>query len=221
MSPEIRIIVDNRERGASITARLERLGAVVKLAQAPVGDYILSDRVAVERKTVSDLQSSILDGRLFEQLSRLKEAYQSPFLLIEGDMSEFSLGENIFKGLVAAVCVDYNVSILSTASQEETSDLIYYMAKREQNASGREMSMKGVVRSFSDADFQEHIIGNFPGVGPKLAKSLLLNFKSLRSLANADVKDLMKVDKIGKKKAEIIHRILNSDYTPKNSVAKP
>ena len=212
MSAEVKIIVDSRERNDSIVRRLEDLGASIEVATAPVGDYIISDRVGIERKTVTDLQSSIVNGRLFEQLVRLRAAYQSPFLLIEGDMSEFRLGENIAKGLVAAVCIDYNVNVVTSLSPKETSDLLFYMAKHEQNGNSRALSMKGAVRSFTDRDFQEHVAANLPGVGPKLAKSLLLHFKSLKNIANADVASLMKVEKIGKKKAERIHEVLNCDY---------
>ncbi|MEM3841625.1 MAG: ERCC4 domain-containing protein, partial [Candidatus Micrarchaeaceae archaeon] len=143
MNAEVKVIVDSRERNASITKRLEALGAIIHVETAPVGDYILSDRVAIERKTVADLQSSILNGRLFDQLARLKAAYQFPILLIEGDMSEFSLGSNISKGLIAAACIDYGVSVISSSSPEETSEIVYYMAKHEQSLGKRQISMKG------------------------------------------------------------------------------
>jgi ERCC4-type nuclease len=55
-------------------------------------------------------------------------------------------------------------------------------------------------------------VGNIPGVGPKLARSLLAHFKSVRNIANADKSELVKVDKIGKKKADAIHSTLNALY---------
>ncbi|MCL4388402.1 helix-hairpin-helix domain-containing protein [Candidatus Marsarchaeota archaeon] len=221
MNSEVKIIIDSRERNDSIVRRLEALGARIEVVTAPVGDYIISDRVGIERKTVGDLQSSIVSGRLFDQLVRLRQAYPVPFLLIEGDMSEFRLGENVAKGLVAAVCIDYNVNVVTSLSPIETSDLVFYMAKHEQNGNSRALSMKGSARSFTDQDFQEHVVANLPGVGPKLAKSLLLHFKSLKNLANADVASLMKVEKIGKKKAERIHEVLNGDYKELKSGPKP
>ena len=45
-----------------------------------------------------------------------------------------------------------------------------------------------------------------------MARSLLKHFKSVKRIANADVKELMEVEKIGKKKATQIHGVINSEY---------
>jgi ERCC4-type nuclease len=59
---------------------------------------------------------------------------------------------------------------------------------------------------------QTRIIGNLPGVGPKIARALLEHFGSVKAVSNASKEELMKVEKIGKKKAERIHAAINSDY---------
>ncbi|MGC8850441.1 MAG: helicase-related protein, partial [Candidatus Bathyarchaeia archaeon] len=69
----VKVLVDHREANSRVVAELSRLGVDVELASLPHGDYILSERVAVERKTINDFASSIIDGRLFEQASTLKE----------------------------------------------------------------------------------------------------------------------------------------------------
>ena len=39
-----------------------------------------------------------------------------------------------------------------------------------------------------------------------------MNFKSIRSIANADIGKLREIEKIGKIKAELIHKTLNDVY---------
>jgi ERCC4-type nuclease len=49
------------------------------------GDYILSDEIAVEKKSVNtrDLQNSLKSNRLDEQLRRLNSQFKQYYLLIE------------------------------------------------------------------------------------------------------------------------------------------
>ena len=58
----LRIIVDNRERNIGIIESLEEQGIDLNFAQLPVGDYIISDRICIERKTASDFESSIMNN---------------------------------------------------------------------------------------------------------------------------------------------------------------
>ena len=59
---------------------------------------------------------------------------------------------------------------------------------------------------------QEFVIESLPGVGATLAKSLLKEFKTIKGIVNATEEDLQKIDKIGKKKAIEIQRILEEKY---------
>ncbi|MFP3279068.1 MAG: helix-hairpin-helix domain-containing protein [Candidatus Micrarchaeota archaeon] len=70
----------------------------------------------------------------------------------------------------------------------------------------------GTKRAFTNEEWQKLILSSIPGVGPKLAYELLKEFKSIKNVVNASVDELMRVDKIGKKKASRIHEILNFEY---------
>jgi DNA excision repair protein ERCC-4 len=48
-----------------------------------IGDYILSNNIAVERKSPSDLSQSLRSGRLYKQCQALSLYYETPILLIE------------------------------------------------------------------------------------------------------------------------------------------
>jgi Fanconi anemia group M protein len=207
----IKVIADYRERQSGLIDSLESIGMVVSVKPLPVGDYIVSDRVCIERKTSSDFESSIISGRLFSQMARMKEAYKSPILIIE-DNGDFRLPSAVIRGAIAAVYIDYGLQVLASDGQSDTAEIIASLAKREQSPVRREPSMKGSARAYTGRQSQEYIIGNLPGIGPKLARSLLVHFKSVRGIANASVDELMCVEKIGRKKAEMIHKTVNMEY---------
>lgn len=207
-----RIIVDSRERNAALIGALESMGISINIMTINVGDYVVSDRVCIERKTVSDFESSIMSGRLFEQVKRLKEGYELPILMLEGESDFFKLKSNAINGAIASLYIDYGVMVVHTQNTSETARILASIARHEQMEHGRIPSLKGNARSFTESQFKERVIGNIPGVGPKLAKSLLMHFKSIRGIANASEDELVKVEKIGAKKAKLIRNTLNSSY---------
>ena len=79
-----RIYVDPRERG--MAKLLEARGMEVTLRNLEVGDYVVSDRVAIERKTAADFVASIIDPErnLFRQIRDLSRSYDRPVLILEG-----------------------------------------------------------------------------------------------------------------------------------------
>jgi DNA excision repair protein ERCC-4 len=81
-----RIVVDERERRSGIPDLLRQAGTIIDFAQLKVGDYVVSPKTAIERKTIQDLLNSIYDGRLFVQCSQLNEHYAKPVLIVEGNI---------------------------------------------------------------------------------------------------------------------------------------
>ncbi len=211
----LKLIVDQRERNAELLRALELLGMAIEVRTLPVGDYAVSDRICIERKTISDFESSLVSGRLFDQITRLKEAYEFPVLLVEGDNNSFRMDRAAINGAIAAVYVNYGVLVLLSRDENDTVQVIRSMAKREQLAEQVGPSPKGAVRARTDAQFQEYVIGNLPGIGIKLARALLQRFGTVKRIASAKPEQLAKVDKIGMKKAQRIHDIFSRQYDGK------
>src|SRR5262245_2056249 len=85
----LHIRVDSRERQSPIPALLAGFPDVaVSFAALPSADYLLSDTVAVERKTASDFVASILDRRLFGQTTRMNVLFPRAILIVEGQLSQ-------------------------------------------------------------------------------------------------------------------------------------
>jgi Fanconi anemia group M protein len=210
------IFADYREKGAGIIKELSELGVKVELSKLDVADYLLSDRVAVEHKTVKDFVDSLLDGRLLSQLSSLKK-YERPLVVIEGEEDIYSqrkLHPNAIRGALSVILVSYGIPIVQTRNFKETAGLFLVIAKREADPSKKDFTLHA-AKPLTDKELQEYIVSSFPGVGAILAKPLLKKFKTIKQLVNADEKELKEVELIGEKKAKRIKEIVEKEYEEK------
>ncbi|HLI46369.1 MAG TPA: ERCC4 domain-containing protein [Geobacterales bacterium] len=210
------VIVDERERASEIPELLVKKGVSVRFRQLPVGDYLISEKIAIERKSLKDFAKSIYDGRLFDQASRLKDAYETPVIIVEGEYSELPLitdNINALRGAILSLIVDFDVKILHSSGKEETAEYISLMAK-QQNKKQRYNQypvVKGKPHKIEKTrDWQLYILQSLPGIGVKNAEKLLNEFKSLKQIFNASEKDLARI--LGEAKARKIIEIINKRY---------
>jgi len=209
---ETKIIIDNRERNLSILEGLQENGTEITFAQLPVGDYIISDRMCVERKTARDFESSIMDARLFEQAQRLHDSFEKAIIVIEGENAEFTMSRNVVIGAILRLYAELNTQIIFSSGGEETAYILAKLAEREQIKDSREPRILGHKKAYNQYQWQLLILSAIPGVGPKLAGQLIRRFKTLKNVVLATPEELTEVDKIGKKKAERIYSVLNSEF---------
>ncbi len=203
--------MDDRE-SASIREELERLGAKVNRKRLEVGDFILSERVIAERKTRSDFEQSIIDGRLFQQAARMREQFERAIVVVEGESFEERVNKNALLGALAALMVDYGIPVMFTRGPERTAEFLFAVAKREQLGEKREIRLLGERKAHTLAEQQQLIIECLPGVGPKRAKELLRYFYSVENVVNATETELLELEGIGGKKAKEIKKVVTSAY---------
>ena len=135
----LKIIVDDRERKSGIPELLQSIGLNIEMKTLPVGDYIVAPETVVERKNIRDLLASIFDGRLYEQCSRLKENFENPIVLMEGNVDEIDeITENplIFYGAISSVLIDFKIPIIPTPNAEHSAKLLVSMCSRKDNQKG-------------------------------------------------------------------------------------
>ncbi|HLC79078.1 MAG TPA: DEAD/DEAH box helicase, partial [archaeon] len=211
------IYVDSREQASSAVVKLKAYDdAIIQVKQLEVGDYVLSDDVVVERKTIEDFLGSIIDGRLFGQLTSMSTNYSSPLLILEGAHDEIfttrNIHENAIRGVLASIALNYRVPILYSSGIEESAKYIYQIAKREQLGKNSEIRLRMGRKGLTTKEQQQFVLEGFPLVGPSLAKALLKKFGSIRAIVNATVKEMQEVEKMGPIKAKKIHEVLNAYY---------
>jgi len=202
------IVADYRER--EIVEHLKKIGAVVNERNLSVGDFVVSNRIVIERKTHSDFISSIIDGRIFEQAKNLKNNFKRPIILIEG-YSTREMNENALKAALASLLVGFEISILTTKNPLDTARTIFWIAKKEQGEAGREIAIRVGKKPKELRKLQEFIVCSIPGVSTKTAKKLLQHFGSVEKIFIANEKELQKAG-VGKKSAENIRRVLSTKY---------
>jgi Fanconi anemia group M protein len=207
-----RIYVDPRERG--MAKLLEARGMEVTLRNLDVGDYVVSDRVAIERKTATDFVASIIDPErnLFRQIGDLSRSYDRPVLILEGrDLYTRQVNPNSIRGALAAVAVDYGVPIIPTEDQDETASVIALLATREQKE-GHEPKLHGHKTARTLKEQQEYLISAIPNVGPRVARNLLRHFGSIERIMTARQEELQDVEMVGPKIAERIRELVGGEY---------
>ncbi len=215
-SEAVTIIIDQREMRSTVARTLDKLGVNVVFKTLEVGDYVLSDRLAVERKTVEDFASSLIDTQrnLFTQMSNLARTYDKPALIIEGEglFTARQLNPNAIHGTLTSLAIDFGVSIFYTRDEEDTAALLKVIAKREQIDEKREVTAHGKKSSRLLSEQQEYVVSAISEIGPKAARSLLKHFGSVEAVMTADYDELLKVKLIGPKTAARIREVVESEY---------
>ncbi|HUT81172.1 MAG TPA: ERCC4 domain-containing protein [Candidatus Bathyarchaeia archaeon] len=207
----IKIIVDSREKNSKILFYLKKEGIDLDFKQLDCGDYILSDRVAVEYKKGDDLLSSIIDGRLFEQLGFLTNAYQIPILLIEG-FPTGGIHPEAIAGALSSFIIDFGVSIIQTQNSEETATILKRIAIREQKVKKRRSFIRKAMKMSNPNENAIQIISSYPGINRTLASRLLESLGSVRNVVNASIDDLKNIDGLGTIKSEKLVKLSNQEY---------
>jgi Fanconi anemia group M protein len=215
-SSQIQIYVDRREIRSGVAQALEAAGDKVIYSTLNVGDYIISDKVAIERKTDMDLLDSIIDKNrnLFRQLSDLVKAYDRPVLIIEGDnlYTGRQIHPNAIRGVLSSIATDFGIPIINSKDEVDTAAFIHIMAKREQEDKKRSISLHGSKTSMTLKEQQEYIVSAISNIGPTTAIKLLRHFGSVEHIISADIENLLEVDSVGPKTAQYIIDVVKTEY---------
>ncbi|MFW6383003.1 MAG: DEAD/DEAH box helicase, partial [Haloferacaceae archaeon] len=115
----IEIVADQRELDSTVARDLsKREGVTTRLETLAVGDYVLSDRVAVERKSVADFLDTLTGGdrSMFEQVGDLVGNYARPVVIVEGEdlYGARNVHPNAIRGALASLAIDFDASVLRT-----------------------------------------------------------------------------------------------------------
>jgi Fanconi anemia group M protein len=210
--PKEKVIIDYREKNCLVPAILIRLGLEIDFRELKIADYIVKD-IAIERKTVSDFLSSMLNKRLINQLNEL-QAYENRLLIIEGiseqelyddSLNKKGINANAIRGFLLSIIFKHKTPILFTKNSEDTARTIAVLAKRKE----KEISQKKSKKAKNSKEQKQLIVEGFNGIGPKTARKVLERFKNIKGFVNASEEELKKV--LGKK-AETTKKIIEEEY---------
>lgn len=204
--------MDERERKSGIPDLLKAVGLNLEMKTLPIGDYIVAPETVVERKSIRDLLSSVFDGRLFDQCSRLKEHFQYPVILLEGNVDEIDeIADNplIFYGAISTIVIDFKIPIIPTPSAMHSAKLLVSMCSRNESPKGPYLKK---IKKSNDLEKQQlSSLCSLPGIGEKFAVRMLEKFGTPLKVFTATTSELAKIEGLGEARAKKIKKILESE----------
>ncbi len=194
-------VIDTRNNTASQRALKDGTITVLEYEQKnlPMGDIVVSDKVAIERKGVGekasedsskshDFTASIKDGRLFEQLEKLKEAFEKPIIILEGFnksyIEESGIHINSIYGAFSKIAFE-GVGLIPTSNMEETTIAIERIAYREQYKKEHSVVSRRCAKEMSLEQKRSFLIEGMEKVGHKTAQELIAIFTTPENVINA------------------------------------
>lgn len=209
-----KIIIDSREMNSGVPKLLDRI-ADIRIEEMSVGDYCVSDRCCIERKDINDFFNSLFkDRKLFSQLIDLTNAYERPILLFEGGdpfMSGRMVNPKAVQGILNTITL-MRIPILYSINKQNTAEIIYMLAAKEQNEDKRPVQHHGKRSHLTSSEQLTYVLSAVPDIGATTANNLLTHFKTLRAVANAEAVQLQEVPLVGKQTASHLKAFFERVY---------
>jgi len=202
------IIADIFEKNSGILIEL-KINPEINLwvESLKFGDYLIGNTI-IERKSTSDFISSMINKRLKEQISGLKN-YENRLLIIEGDM-EKTIGKyskvnpHSIKGQIISLINNHKIPIIFTKNEKETAEYLILLSKQQKQRLETSLHSK-IPKTIEEQ--KQYILESFPNIGPKKAELLIKKFNTLNNIFNANERELQE---ILKNKAKNFKEILTS-----------
>lgn len=205
-----KIIIDYREKNSLVASYLIKEGMEVEFKELKIGDYVVKD-VIIERKTVSDFISSMINQRLLKQIEEIKQ-YENKLIIIEGisekelyQDEDYNVNPNAIRGFLLSIALKHKIPLIFSKNPEDTAKFISVLYKKRE----KEINLNAKKKTLNKKEQLQFIIEGFPGVGPKKAKALLEKFGSIQNIILAPTEELEKILGI---KAEQIREIIERNY---------
>ncbi|RLV98273.1 hypothetical protein DV515_00010979 [Chloebia gouldiae] len=198
-SPWLCILADSREMcsGPEVLSCLRAVhGLRVQVCSLGTSDYIVSNRLAVDRMLQSELQSPGNRNRVSQRLQRLQGIF------------ERICRTQYYDGVLSAL-VQAGVRILFSSCQEETAALLKDLALLEHRKDA-------AIQVPTEPEGHQRDVLNFylsiPNLSYGAALNLCHSFGSITAVANSSVPALAAGARLSPPQAEELHRFLRHDF---------
>ncbi|XP_009999505.1 PREDICTED: Fanconi anemia group M protein [Chaetura pelagica] len=212
--PSLCVLADSREisSGAEVISSLKAThGVKVQVCSLSSSDYIVSSRVAVERRFLSELLNSMNRSKVTQRIQRLQSTFERVCVIVEkdrvkaGETSRFSQRTQHYDGLLCA-WVQAGVRILFSSGQEETAGLLKALALVEHRK-------KAAIRVPTEVEGHKRDMLNFylsiPNLSYLAALNMCHHFDSVKRMVNSSPLDIARAAQVSPQKAEEIYQYLH------------
>jgi ERCC4-type nuclease len=187
------------------------------------GDFIITNslntkRYVIERKSMDDLSSSIVDGRYKDQISRLssiKSENTSIMFIIEGfnKNSKKGVPYSTLLSTMQSIVVKYGIYVMRSKDIKETCKIVQLISKKiDDTIDIGDTSFQVCKKSHTLSDVYISMLMSIPGISHLLANSIKENFETLpilcKKLEESGHTILSTIPKIGNKKSLTIYKYI-------------
>ena len=224
----VKLKIDNRESKTRISSASQYFSDnyTIETDSYPVGDFIFDDKVCFEYKTAPDIVSSIIDGRVFRQVERMKQ-YPFNYVIVVGNVAEEINQRNAnywnrrnqikqftvrnYLGALARLQIESKV--IHVDNNQQAWVIMDFIVKKllSDNPNVRGVDRPKATLSDPIATFLSCIyINDSQRLGIKTAVMIreYLHLESLSDLLDVTYDDLVKVKGVGSKTARKIIEVL-------------
>jgi Fanconi anemia group M protein len=217
MSNTIELKIDFRERTKFHQECLKKLpdNMLLHYTQLTVGDYIIGNRVIIERKTSEDFLASLRDGRIFRQAYGLYAVKMPCIFIVEGNpevLKRSGLSRHALLGLMVHLSAILGIPVIETENYSETLYIIETLARQMDSIKDRKPDIfrKGKhIKACSQSDrIRIGMLRSIPNLGTSKAEALLKEFGSIKNIAMAEKMNLITTRGIGRKLSQQITEVM-------------
>jgi len=223
---EIDVSIDSNEKAETkeyFVSSFINDGIKPEIIGLPAGDFLIygkekeKDSILFERKDASDLVSSIRDGRIWEQMAKMKESgVLDRRVLIEGDplkSNAMKYGRRVSPSQIYGTyegILNWGAKIIWVSDIYQSSAYLRNLIHRKERPKKYFTLRASPSRNLSLYEKKLYFLQGLPGIGGKGSRDLLKHFGSIDNI----IKNVDKIDDvrgIGKKTKNEIKIILETN----------
>ncbi|XP_074852253.1 Fanconi anemia group M protein isoform X2 [Carettochelys insculpta] len=211
------ILVDSHEisSGSEIISSLKAAhGVKVQVCSLGGCDYIVSNRMAVERRTESDLLNCVNRNKIIQRIQHLQSVFERICVLVEkdrikaGETSRLFQRTKYYDGMLSAL-TRAGIRILFSSCQEESACLLKELAMVEQRKNVA-IHVPTEVRGAKQEALRFYL--SIPNISYLAALNMCHGFDSVKKMANSSPKDIALCAQVSQQKAEEIYCYIHSGF---------
>ena len=218
-------VCDTRER--ELIPRLYNGECPLTTRNLPVGDIwiglsgedVTVGGIVAERKSVADLEASILDGRYREQKARLLTYCQQrgarPLYIIEGSLDRIAgkFTEDVLRKFLNRLQLRYGVPVIHTDSLDSTASLckilleqfvkdptVFVLEDGAQKVYSHTVTVSKKENREDPKEFASLVLQQCPGLSAPMADAILLKFPTITEVIGAEEGELANIKVSEKRK---------------------
>ncbi|KAK1158718.1 Fanconi anemia group M protein-like [Acipenser oxyrinchus oxyrinchus] len=216
VSPAPCVLVDSREiaSGPEVISCLRvKHGLRAEVCSLGGCDFIVSNRMAVERRTQSEISHSQNRGKLVERVQSLRAAFERVCLIVEKDRTKGETSRIIqrtrYYDSTLSALLGAGTRILFSSGQEETAGLLAELTRVEQRKNAA-ITVPLQVTGHRQQALQFYL--TIPGVSYVSALNMCHRFRSVWHTVNSSVEGLACGACVDPQRAEEIFRYLHYTF---------